>query len=389
MPCGGSTQVFAFAALSSSSQLALAACMTTTSLLDFAAVSPAFNVFLHAHSKEIVLAALRKQYGYIPDYDTWGLSPLYTGPHASLPPIHDTPRAILRAPACRRHRRVSRDINDLLLELPTLQWLLDEELLSEHGKSLFALLPNSPHASAIYGAGIRGLLRYWQRYTTLLDDGTTRADLHRCMQDWLQERYTSWGINEMVFVTDALSSSIDALLPSLSSDAKKREQLLGSLLCTMEVLRLGVDVRPPPSEEVVLQKLVNQGVIEFLSSGWWKVTDTSHAYWFIEPAMHVILSRASKAEHEAVSACLAGRVQIQGACGELQEDGRESSGSPAGTATPRGMKLIMMAGAVARGARTKSIETGSGRPDRAGLVERGAGWGWDVGCLNRWYGSNN
>lgn len=389
MPCGGSTQVFAFAALSSTSQLALAACMTTSSLLDFAAASPAFNVFLHAHSEEIVLAALRKQYGYIPDCSTWGQLPLYTNPHSSLPHIHHTLRAIPRAPACRRHKRASRDTHELLLELPMLQRLLDEELLSEQGRSLFALLPSSPHTSAVYGAGVRGLLRYWERYTMLLHDGTSRADLHHCMQQWLQERYTSWGISEIVFVIDAISSRIDALLPSLRSDATKREQLMGSLLCTMEVLRVEADARPLPQEGAVLQKLADRGLIEFLSPGRWKVTDPSHAYWFSGPAANATLFEDPKADRAMASACLPGRVQARGACEERQDDSQESSESPADVATPRGMKLIMMAGAVARGARTKRVETGGGRPDRAGFVERGVGWGWDVGCLNRWYGSNN
>lgn len=370
MPCGGSTQVFAFAALSSSSQLALASCMTTSALLDFASASPVFAAFLHTNCEEVVLAALQKQYGYIPNRDTGA--------------THDTLRATPRTSSCRRHKRVSRDTPDLLLELPMLQRLLDEEFLPEHGKRLLALLPNSPQAPSIYGAGIRGLLRYRQYYVSLLRDGTTRADLHQAMQQWLEERYTNWGVYEMVSVIDALSSRVDMLLPSLCVDAVQREQLLGSLFCSMELLRLATD----GSEETALQMLAARGVIEFLPQGRWRVMDASHTQWFSGPAQRVLYgtSKAGLYNHDSASA---EREYVLGRGQGREEDGQASAGSPADAGTPRGMKLVMMAGAVARGARTKRAVAGGGRPDRAGLVERGVGWGWDVGCLNRWYGSNN
>lgn len=350
--------------------------MTTSALLDFASASPAFTVFLHSHCEEIVFAALQKQYGYTPGREG-ALLPLYTIPQ-------DTLRATPRTQSCRRHKRVSHDTRDLLLELPVLQRLLDEELLPEHGRSLLALLPSSPNGLSIYGAGIRGLLRYRQHYVSLLRDGTPRADLHQSMQKWLQERYTSWGIQEIGFVIDALASRIDALLPSLHADVAKREQLLGSLLCSMEVLRMVANA----SEETTLQILATRGVIEYLPQGRWMVTDTSHAQWFSGPAQGALYGTPEYTLHDhelptAERSYVLGRDQARG------EDGKASAGSPVDSGTPRGMKLVMMAGAVARGARTKRADVGGGRPDRAGFVEKGVGWGWDVGCLNRWYGSNN
>lgn len=293
-----------------------------------------------------------------------------------------------------------------------LQRLLDEELLPEHGKNLLSLLPSSPQALPIYGPGIRGLLRYRQKYALLLHDGVTRADLHYSMQQWLEERYTTWGIKEMVFVVDALSSRIDTLLPSLRSDPVKREQLVGSLLFSMEVLWLGPGACPLPaeSEQATLQKLADRGTIEFLpplAERRWKVTDSSHAYWFSAPA-YAALSGIPLHDYEnergfspesppagepLEKVYVLGRGQARNACGEKMEDGQASSGSPANAETPRGMMLMMMAGAVARGARTKRAEAAGvrreNRPGRGGFVDRGVGWGWDVGCLNRWYGSNN
>lgn len=142
------------------------------------------------------------------------------------------------------------------------------------------------------------------------------------------------------------------------------------------------------SEETTLQILATRGVIEYLPQGRWRVTDTSHTQWFSGPAQGALYGTLENTfqDHELPSA---ERSYVLGRDQTREEDGKASAGPPVDSGTPRGMKLVMMAGAVARGARTKRADAGGGRPDRAGFVERGVGWGWEVGCLNRWYGSNN
>lgn len=105
----------------------------------------------------------------------------------------------------------------------------------------------------------------------------------------------------MEFVVDTLSSRIDSLLPSLGTNTTKREQLLGSLLCGMEVLRLGDDIHPRPEEEI-LQRLASRGIIEFLPpppEGNWEVTDASHEEWFSGPSQWVLSEKQlGSSDHE-------------------------------------------------------------------------------------------
>ncbi|KAH0604831.1 uncharacterized protein H6S33_006499 [Morchella sextelata] len=270
MPCGNSTQVFAFTTLSPTSQLSLASSMTTAALLDFAAASPAFMIFLRTHCEEVVLAALKTQYGYIPEKSTWscGLLPLYENlpPHVSDTPLdNSTPRSAYRS-SIGRYKRGNQDTARLLQEMPVLQWLVDEEQLSDNGRKLLDILPLSDHSQGLYYAGVRGLVRYCQKYTALCSSVVTKREINEQMQRWLQERYTPWGINEMWFVVDALGSRIDEIMPSLRNDETRREKLLGMLLCKMDVLRLfsGYDFASssPTSEGRALRRLLEEGIIE-------------------------------------------------------------------------------------------------------------------------------
>jgi hypothetical protein len=281
--------------------------MTTAALLDFAAASPAFMIFLRTHCEEVVLAALKTQYGYIPEKSTWscGLLPLYENlpPHVSDTPLdNSTPRSAYRS-SVGRYKRGHQDTARLLQEMPVLQWLVDEEQLSDNGRKLLDILPLSDHSQGLYYAGVRGLVRYCQKYTALCSSVVTKREINEQMQRWLQERYTPWGINEMWFVVDALGSRIDEIMPSLRNDETRREKLLGMLLCKMDVLRLfsGYDFASssPTSEGRALRRLLEEGIIEVPSAAegtpiaelQWKVRDGSHSHWFTTPAQEALLGK--------------------------------------------------------------------------------------------------
>ncbi|KAI5843512.1 hypothetical protein DFP73DRAFT_552422 [Morchella snyderi] len=308
MPCGNSTQVFAFTTLSPTSQLSLASSMTTSALLDFAAASPAFMIFLRTHCEQVVLAALKTQYGYIPEKSTWscGLLPLYENllPHISDTPLdNSTPRSVYRTPVG-RHKRGQQDTTELLREMPVLQWLVDEEQLSENGRKLLDIFQPSEHSHGLYYAGVRGLVRYCQKYTALCSSVVAKKEINEQMQGWLQERYTPWGINEMWFVVDAFGSRIDEIMPSLRNDETRRKKLLGMLLCKMDVLRLfsGYDFTSSShtSEERALRRLLEEGIIEVPSAVegtpiaelQWTVRDGSHSHWFTTPAQEALLGKS-------------------------------------------------------------------------------------------------
>lgn len=177
----------------------------------------------------------------------------------------------------------------------------------------------------------------------------------------------------MEFVVDALSSRIDSLLPSLLGDAVKREQLLGSLLCGMEVLRL--ETNDDNSEEAMLQKLADRGIIEFLPSTngqRWKVTDTSHSHWFSTPAHNALEGKyifpthkhLHKSSSESVSSngtnereYVLGHEYVGNKWGEGLGGDQASFCFPADAEASISIKLIVMARAAARGTRTEGAKT--------------------------------
>jgi hypothetical protein len=174
---------FSFAYLSPSSQLSLASHMTAYSLLDFARASPAFTAFLYLNIEDIIASCLRTQYGYQPSKLSAGSLP------AGSP---TTPQ------------------NQLLEDLPLLNMLIAEETLSSKGVKLLSLLPCSclHEADLLYGAGVRGLLRFLARYSALRQRIRNPLQRRGKMRAFLETHYTVWAVREMIVVHELLMGGV-------------------------------------------------------------------------------------------------------------------------------------------------------------------------------------
>ncbi|RPB05165.1 hypothetical protein L873DRAFT_951059 [Choiromyces venosus 120613-1] len=270
MPCGGPSQVFAFTALSPSSQLNLAARMSTRALIDFASESPAFRDFLLSRTEAVVLEALRVQYGFIPDTTNWG-------DYGLLPlPAHD------------------RDLRlNWMSQVPVMQRLRDEELGGERVRRLLQLLRGGERD---YGVGARGLVKCALKYNSLRNSGDG-LDASRKIGDWLRSSYTQWGIMEMVEVYDRLKETIEEVLGLRRLEEKVKSLLIDRLLCGMDILKIW-----SVGDRIRFEDLVRLGIIEMIKprGGWglmgreplqlhnWRVCDEECAGWFVRPAEYAL-----------------------------------------------------------------------------------------------------
>ncbi|PWW79048.1 hypothetical protein C7212DRAFT_361865 [Tuber magnatum] len=209
MPCGGSSQVFAFTALSPSSQLTLAARMSTCALIDFASESPAFRNFLLSRTEAIVIQALRVQYGFTPDTTNRGdCGPL---------PLQVRGRDL--------------ELN-WMSEVPVLQRLRDEELGGERVRRLLQLLGGTEQD---YGVGARGLVKCALEYNSLRNSGDG-LDTSRKIGDWLRSSYTDCGIMEMVEVYKKVEEVTEEVLGLQRLKERVKSLLMDRLLCGMDIL---------------------------------------------------------------------------------------------------------------------------------------------------------
>ncbi|KAG0643936.1 hypothetical protein HOY80DRAFT_1133483 [Tuber brumale] len=270
MPSSGSSQVFAFTALSPSRQLNLAARMSSSALIDFASESPAFRNFLLFRTEAIVTEALRVQYGFIPDTADWG-------GYGPLP-----------LPARGRNLKLN-----WMSELPALQRLRDEEL---GGESVRRLLQFIDGAEQDYGVGARGLIKCALKYNSLRNGGDWLG-ASREIGYWLRSFYTEWGIVEMVEVYDKLKEAIEEAFGLQRLEKRVKSLLIDRLLCGMDILNIWSAGGGNRFED-----LVRLGIIEMIKPrqawgligrepsqfGNWRVCDEECAGWFIKPAEYAL-----------------------------------------------------------------------------------------------------
>jgi len=270
MSYGVSSQPFAFAALSPSSQLNLAARMSTRALIDFSSESPAFRKFLLSRAEAIVTEALRVQYGII----LHTANRNYCGP--PLSPVHT-----------RDHKL------NYMSEVPFLQRLREEELGGEMVERLLQLLGGTEQD---YGVGARGLVKCALKYNSLRNSGGG-LDASRKFGYWLRSSYTDWGILEMVEVYDKLKEAIEEVLGLQRLEERVKLLLIDRLLCGMDILEIW-----SVGGRARFEDLVRLGIVEMIKpkGGWgligrkplrsnnWRVCDEDCEGWFIRPAEYAL-----------------------------------------------------------------------------------------------------
>ncbi|PUU78884.1 hypothetical protein B9Z19DRAFT_1193061 [Tuber borchii] len=270
MPHSVSSQAFAFTALSPSSQLNLAARMSTRALIDFASESSAFRNFLLSRAKVIVIEALRVQYGIIAHTANWD----HCGPPPSL--VHSRDRKL-----------------NWMSEVPVLQRLRDEELGGESVGRLLQLLGGTEQD---YGVGVRGLVKCALKYNSLRNS-CGGFDASRKIGDWLRSSYTNWGIMEMVEVHNKLKEAIEEVLGLQRLEERVKSLMIDRLLCGMDILKIW-----SARGKTCFEDLVRLGIVEMIKpkGGWelirrkplrfrnWRVCDEECAGWFIRPAEYAL-----------------------------------------------------------------------------------------------------
>ncbi|KAI5777651.1 hypothetical protein EDC01DRAFT_635569 [Geopyxis carbonaria] len=184
-----SCPTFSFSHLSPTAQLGMASHMSSQALHEFASCSPPFSAFLALNESAITLACLRTQYGYIP-------------PH---------------------RRRAS------------LTMLAAHEPLPPNAARFLALLSsrNTPNTlftpaehEALYGPGVRGLLRY-------LDYRRRRAS----PSAFLARSYTTSGLAETIAVYEILCDIIAARLGGIVP-FDELPALQASLIASLDILEM-------------------------------------------------------------------------------------------------------------------------------------------------------